>query len=295
MQNHIKYIQNLIDQGCPRPEEYEKLNNVFRFIHDRIQDGDLSREEVRNLWKKFAPVFSCNTMQGFALQKPHGYAGDFEIIDRIYQKWLSPDPKLVNWDHFFHWQCASRNTRNRKKFFIDKFSELARENGRNYQVLNVGSGPARDVKEFFDKNPTSKITFHCLDMDKNAIAYAKDICCELTQEQVIFDNVNVFRYKNKRDFDIIWSAGLFDYLDKKKFTFLLGRLLTMLKPDGRLIIGNYSLKNDSRAYMEFGEWYLNYRSPEELKEMALDCGVKTENIKVEQGVEGVNLFLVVEK
>ena len=294
MQTRIKYLKGLIDNGGPMPEDYAACNDFFIFVHKQLSEGSLSREEVRELWRGFDPVFSRKTLQGFVCEKLHGYAGDFEIIDKIYQKWLAPEPELANWDRFFHWQAAPKAVRNRKRYFIDKFSTLAQENGRDYQVLNVCSGPARDLKEFFTENPAAKMSFDCVDMDENAIAYAKDLCRDLNGDRISFHHSNIFRFKNEQEYDLIWSAGLFDYLDEKKFSFLLARLLTMLKPGGKLIIGNFTSGNDTRQYMEFGEWYVNHRSPAELKNLALNCNIKPENIEVEQEPEGVNLFLVVE-
>ncbi len=295
MQTHINYVQELINNGGPQPGNYEELNNFFVKVYDRVADGEMSREEIRNLWQHFNPAFTPETLQGFACHKQHGYAGDFEIIDKIYQEWLSPDPHLANWDRFFHWQSAPKAVRNRKRYFIEKFSTIAKSNGRDYQVLNVGSGPARDIAEFFTKNPTAKMTFHCVDMDENAITYAQNVCQNLTANQATFHHSNIFRFKNNQTYDFIWSAGLFDYLDDQKFIFLLKRLLAMLKPGGTIIIGNFSPANTARQYMEFGEWFLYHRNEEKLASLAQQCGPDNNCITVEQEPEGVNLFLVVNK
>ncbi len=295
MQTHINYVQELINNGGPQPDNYEELNNFFVKVYDRVAGGEMSREEVRDLWQHFDPVFTSKTMQGFVCHKQHGYAGDFEIIDKIYQEWLSPDPHLANWDRFFHWQSATKGTRNRKRYFIEKFSTISKNNSRDYQVLNVGSGPARDITEFFTKNPAAKMTFHCVDMDKNAITYAQNICQNLTADQVTFHNSNIFRFKSDQNYDFIWSAGLFDYLDDKKFIFLFKRFLAMLKPGGTIIIGNVSPTNTSRPYMEFGEWFLHHRNKNELQSLAQQCGLEPDSILIEQEPEGYNLFLVVNK
>ncbi|MCK5681040.1 methyltransferase domain-containing protein, partial [bacterium] len=207
----------------------------------------------------------------------------------------SPDPDLINWDRFSHWQSSAKAVRNRKRYFIDKFSNIAKNNGRDYQVLNVGSGPARDIYEFFTKNPAAKMTFHCVDMDENAITYAQNVCQNLTTDQIAFHHSNIFRFKNEQNYDLIWSAGLFDYLDDKKFVFLFKRLLAMLNSSGTIIIGNVSPANTSRPYMEFGEWFLFHRNKNELQSLAQQCGLEPDSITIEQESEGYNLFLVVNK
>ena len=137
--------------------------------------------------------------------------------------------------------------------------------------------------------------FHCVDMDENAITYAQNVCQNLTTDQITFHHSNIFRFKNDQNYDLIWSAGLFDYLDDKKFIFLFKHLLTMLNPGGTIIIGNFSPANTARQYMEFGEWFLYHRDEEELASLARQCGPDNDCITVEQEPEGVNLFLVVNK
>ena len=135
--------------------------------------------------------------------------------------------------------------------------------------------------------------FDCVDMDENAITYAQDVCKDLTIEQVNFYHKNIFRFKNNQTYDLIWSAGLFDYLDDKKFIFLFKRFLAMLNDGGTIIIGNVSPANTSRPYMEFGEWFLNHRTKSELQSLAQQCGLGLDSITVEHEPEGYNLFLKV--
>ncbi len=87
-------------------------------------------------------------------------------------------------------------------------------------------------------------------------------------------------------------AGLFDYLDDRKFVYLLGKLRAHLVTGGRLIIGNFSNRNPTRKYMElFGKWFLYHRSEQELVALATASGVAEEQVTVYSEPLGVNLFL----
>jgi hypothetical protein len=61
---------------------------------------------------------------------------------------------------------------------------------------------------------------------------------------------------------------------------------------GEIIIGNFSVSNPTRAYMEKGvAWYLFHRTPEQLRHLALKAGMQEEQIEVKTEPLGVNLFL----
>ncbi len=46
--------------------------------------------------------------------------------------------------------------------------------------------------------------------------------------------------------------------------------------------------------MEAGDWYLHYRTEDDLIRLALESGVAEDAVRVEQEATGVNLFLVIE-
>lgn len=268
----------------------------FLFLKNEINMLDkLSPEEDVLLTKIISSVLSIDTMQGYAFHKPKGYAGDYEMIDRIYTFWTSTNPTLKVWDDFFHSQEAPIAVRNRKKYFIHLASQLEKEKNGALRILNIGSGPARDVKEFFDINNLSESIIDCIELDKNAIEYAEKMCAAHSGK-VNFINNNIFRYKPNNRYDLVWSAGLFDYFTDKQFVMLLKRLSTFLTETGKIVIGNFSDFNPSRIYMEkFGHWYLNHRSKETLIQLAYDAGATKNMIHVDSEELGVNLFLHINK
>jgi SAM-dependent methyltransferase len=235
-------------------------------------------------------ISTTNCIQGFGFLKPHGYAGDYEIIDRIYTGWVSDDLSLRKWDEYFHVQPAPRAVRNRKAYFhrvLDRL-KLARPIHRVH-VLNVGSGPARDVYEYLAQS--NKFRFECIDLDTRAIEFAKCLCRSY-QDRVVFRRENVLRLCLDRQFDLIWSAGLFDYLADQMFLMVLRRLVPIIRPSGELVIGNFSKDNPSRYWMEaVGDWKLHHRTESELRALAHAAGVDDQRLSIGAEPEGVNLFL----
>lgn len=69
-------------------------------------------------------------------------------------------------------------------------------------------------------------------------------------------------------FDFIYSAGLYDYLPDVAAQRLTRRLLQMLRPGGRLLIGNFVPAGSGRAYQElFMDWTLVLHTEAQLREL----------------------------
>nr|VFJ65759.1 MAG: hypothetical protein BECKFW1821C_GA0114237_100838 [Candidatus Kentron sp. FW] len=89
MKHHKKYLQSLIRKGGPAPEDYYDLDAWIIEVWEQAKVGLIGEAERKDLIGLLGDAASVETMQGFTLQKPHGYAGDFEIIDRIYEHYVS--------------------------------------------------------------------------------------------------------------------------------------------------------------------------------------------------------------
>jgi len=285
------YLMSFVERGGPEPGAYVELNDYYSSINSMLKEGKISRAQIRELWAACGEAFSEDTLQGFVYKKPHGYRGDYEIIDKIYMGWISPKKHLENWDKFFHWHTAFKAVLNRKEYFKNMLSEIDKSQVIEKAVLNIGSGPCRDIYEYKREHPLSKIQFDCLDMDSKAIEYAKQM---LNGSDVTFFCKNAFRFRSEKKYDLIWSAGLFDYLDNEEFVFLLRSLMKMLTINGKMVIGNFSTSNPSRDCMELLEWFLFHRDITGLTELARKAGADPDLISVESEATGVNLFLIID-
>lgn len=285
----MNFIKKIVNKNGPDTSDHHELKNEIERIGKLLENNSDSHER-QMLIEIISPALTVNTMQGHAYHKPYNYAGDFEIIDKIYTSFKSDDEKYRKWDEFFHSQEAPCAVRNRKTFLLNTLNRITQEK-KSIQVLNVGSGPGRDVFDFFEKTSSSLVHFDCIDNDYKAIEYASKLCKPYLN-QVSFINTNIFKFRATQQYDLVWSAGLFDYLNDKLFIFLLKKLYSVLKPGGFLYIGNFSDQNPTRKYMEiFGNWYLCHRSEQQLHNLALQAGIAHLNIDISSEPLGVNLFL----
>lgn len=284
----IEYLSALVDQGGPLPEDYPQLNGWIDDIAIKRRSGLISMEDTKKVIEVLGEAMTPITMQGFAYHKPHGYAGDFEIIDRIYQKYTCPDKTLTRWDNFWQAHPAAQAVRHRTAYLISLVFKSITEKRRPIHVLNLASGPSRDVYECC--RLIDGVTFDCVEQDANAIAYAKTICTNYSA-RVRFHRANVIRYHPRQQYDLIWSSGLFDYFNDNLFSRVVRRYWKYLMPGGELVVGNFSTDNPSRNYMELFEWHLFHRTQDELCLLGEEAGIHSEAIRVTWEPLGVNLFL----
>jgi len=278
----LKFLQTLVKKGGPEPHEYKE----FTAIINNLEDPEL--EYFRDTIKE---SLNANTLIGHGFVKPFGYPGDFSIIHNIYKLYVNPDQKYSNWDRFFQDQAGAHAVRNRKDYFLRRCAEVERQVGGEKRILILGSGPATDVNEYLRSNPDSKIKFDLIDFDQNAINFAK-WQNEKFKDSIEYFKINVLRFKPYQWYDLIWSAGLFDYFKDKHFIYMINKYYKYLVDGGEFIIGNFSHSNPTKRLMEvLSDWYLVHRSKYDLVRMALEAQAKEEQVEVDMEELGVNLFL----
>lgn len=288
----LEYIRTLIDRGGPSASEYAEVDSWIREFYDAWDDGQLPSDSPARLREVMKRVLSPETMHGWAFCKPYGYAGDFEIIDRHYLQYVCSDPQLANWDRYWHCSPSATAVRNRKTYFHQLLQRhvKARDSGA-LEVLNIASGPARDVLEFLNGCKANS-HFDCVEHDERAILHAQNICAP-EASRVTFRHGNALRFRPVKLYNLIWAAGLFDYFSDRTFKFVLGRLLPFVAPGGELVIGNFNLSHSSAdlCWMRLYEWELQYRTADHLRTLAVQAGADDAHVRIGKEPSGVNLFL----
>jgi extracellular factor (EF) 3-hydroxypalmitic acid methyl ester biosynthesis protein len=281
-----EFLSFLIKKGGPDPQDYEIFTSIVNNL-DPLYIDDF-REKIKS-------ILNENTLIGHGFVKPYGYPGDFTLIDKIYKFQINEDPRYKNWDIFFQNQPGADAVRNRKDFFLKYCKDLV-INKKNAKVLILGSGPATDVYEFLSNSSgSSKISFDLIDFDQAAIDFSKKKN-EDFNGQISYDRINALRFNSFKLYDLIWSAGLFDYFKDKHFTFLIRKYINCLTEDGEIVISNFSTNNPTQRLMEvLSDWYLNLRTESDLFRIASDAYVDKKLVSIDKEPLGVNFFLKIRK
>lgn len=283
--------------ASPMPVYRDAIYAKVDTIADEIQCSDNKNEleeEFFNICKKFA----SGLMHERAREKPLGYAGDYLLIDWIYTNKTAESGDGRLFDRLFQSYEAAQAVRNRKSYFIQKCLDLSHQKKDRIDVLNLASGPCRDVLETFEASENGKnLFFHCIDQEPEAIAYAEKLLTNTKAwENVTLEMQNVLRLRTDKQYDLIWSAGLFDYLEDSTIVLLLKRLWKLLKDDGQIIFGNFGPNNPTRKGMELvSRWYLIHRSIDELMQLCQKANLPFRELEVENEPLGINLFCVIKK
>ena len=236
--------------------------------------GDSVVEVRRQFLDVTEPLLGRSRVIGHGRRKPYGYAGDFQIIDWTYNQFVDHgDPVGAALDQFYHAQIAPQAVRDRKDRFGAVLGELAIRNLRRpLAVLNVGSGPCRELVDGATAAglSPSDLDVVCVDNDARSISYAQELLGPAWQNSVTFHHGNALRFRPRQSFDLVWSGGLFDYLDNRPAVSLLTRLWAAVAPGGRLVVGNFADTHPTRPWIEWcGDWFLIHRSLKQMRVLGL--------------------------
>ena len=96
-------------------------------------------------------------------------------------------------------------------------------------------------------------------------------------------------------FDLVYCAGLFDYLPDLVCKRLMNLLYDLVAPGGLVISTNVSTANPSRNWMEYVlDWHLTYRGAPDFARLAPETA-PADDCSVQAIGDGVNIALEVRK
>ena len=220
--------------------------------------------------------------------KPLGYAGDYEMVNQILT-----DPRQGNSTYFqivntlFLKAAVAQAHRNRIDILVDylnKAAERARTEGREIEVLNVGCGPAIEIRRFIAENPQPHLLhFTLVDFSEPTIEYTRaridEVCArEGKKAHVEFVHESVHDLLKRaakrgaplegKTFDLVYCAGLFDYLSDKVCARLLQYFASRTNAGGTVLATNVHSNNPQQVLMEhLLEWHLIYRDEAQVESL----------------------------
>lgn len=240
--------------------------------------------------------------------KPLGYAGDYEMVNQ-----LLGDPRQGSSTYFqlvnatFLRAAVAEAHRNRIVILLDFLKRAvaaAEKTGRVFRVLNVGCGPAVEIQRLIAAGlDLSRVSFTLVDFSKETLDYTRGkiedaqnkhqrkVAVEFVQESV---HELLKRASRQADplassgYDVIYCAGLFDYLSDKVCARLIRYFLNRSNPGARLLVTNVHSSNPERHGMEhLLEWHLIYRDEAQMQSIMSEVSAP---VDLYTDPTGVNVF-----
>jgi extracellular factor (EF) 3-hydroxypalmitic acid methyl ester biosynthesis protein len=242
--------------------------------------------------------------------KPLGYAGDYEMVNMMFREpseGRSIFSKMVN---VYALQLPPIIAhRNRIDYLTEQLvAEACRlaTRGRPLRVLNLGCGPAQEIQRFLAQQELShRAAFTLIDFNDETLAYSGNLLNEIKRRhwrattiemtkksvhQILKHADRAAHITEPERFDLVYCAGLFDYLSDKVCRRLLEIFYEQLSPDGLLIATNVAA-NPARNEMEcFLEWHVIHRTVQQMRAL-VPTRASRENVTLKHDPTGVNVFL----
>jgi len=249
-----------------------------------------------------------------AYEKPLGYAGDYRLMELIQNPALEGDSLYGRFLHY----AAQRFTlatavRARGDVAVAALRKALAED-RPVRIASLACGPAIELQRVFADLPVRRapIELMLIDQDDDALrachrellrvvnarpdaALVTAHCLRFSVRQIVLpkrgDEQRLVA-DVLRDLDLVYSMGLFDYLQQPLARRVVLALSKMLRPGGRMLIGNLKRVPDSSWMMEFtAEWNLVYRKTPEMVDLASEMAPSPSRLRVTRDQTGMCLFL----
>ncbi|HEV8550289.1 MAG TPA: PilZ domain-containing protein [Polyangiaceae bacterium] len=247
-----------------------------------------------------------------ARHKPLGYPGDYEIMNGLYANhFVGPTLFAKGLNLAFVSTPAAVAVRTRKDQLKREIGAAidARAGAERTRILSIAAGPAQEIYELLEERSSlpCPVDIVLFDQDKRALSYSyrrlQKLVTSKWKDQVnllhLHDSIrHLLRgaavFAGHGAFDLVYSCGLFDYLQMPSAVSLCRSLYSLVAPGGRLYVGNMVPSCASRWVMELHlDWFLVYRERSEMLEFGrLATGAPAEIV---EEPTRVNPFLLLRK
>jgi extracellular factor (EF) 3-hydroxypalmitic acid methyl ester biosynthesis protein len=263
--------------------------------------------------RQLHPQLLCSPFAYRTYHKPLGYAGDYEMVNMILRDPLeggSLFAKSVNL--WLLSQAPAEAHRNRIKYLTKILAQEIRRvagHGRRARIFNLGCGPAGEIQDFIAQDETcNHAVFTLLDFNDETIHHAKHVLENLrlrygrrTEIEMVKKSVHqVLKDAGARNgsgdqYDMVYCAGVFDYLSDRICKRLMNIFYDMVAPGGLLVVTNVDTSNPSRQTMEnMLDWHLIYRNRKQLQALKPDSAPDAASC-IQSDPSDCNLFFEIRK
>jgi len=209
-----------------------------------------------------------------SFRKPRGYPGDAALLDFIYGFTPMPPGTSAMGTAVFEFnreRQAPRSVRSRAEILAREIDETAAQT-ESPRILSIACGHLREAGLSKAVMEGRIGEFIALDQDPLSLAEVERAYASrgvrTVQESVRAILAGKARFTG---LNLVYAAGLYDYLSERVAARLTRLMFDMLAPGGRLLIANFAPCLNDIGYIEsYMGWKLIYREPQEMIALARD-------------------------
>jgi hypothetical protein len=265
-----------MDRALALIESGNVRDGVDRLVHTLATKR---RTLGQTAWRAFArealahritPYLHADPFTFRAFSKPRGYAGDAVMMDYIYgvRREELPQPAADVFDYTTRWGASPRSVRARRVVLARAIDHVAEDLGRPIDVVAFAAGHLREV-ELSASVAQGQARITAVDADPESIEEAVRSYSSVgvvgrhgSVRQVLCGKLGLPAA------DLVYTAGLYDYLTDPVAERLTCALFNAVRPGGTMLIANFLPDIADAGYMEsFMDWHLIYRNDQQMREL----------------------------
>ena len=210
-----------------------------------------------------------------SFHKPRGYAGDAVMLDHIYglgEAKFAPHPATLAGQVYFATinSASVRAVRFRRAILAKLIDETVHRVGDGWaKILSIAVGHLREAELSQTVMEGRVGELIALDQDLESL--------EVINRDYAGRNIRTVHGSvrqligGKAKFsgcDLVYAAGLFDYLEQPVGKRLVERMFDMVRPGGKIMVANFAHGIPDVGYMEaMMDWWLVYRSQQQVADL----------------------------
>jgi extracellular factor (EF) 3-hydroxypalmitic acid methyl ester biosynthesis protein len=277
-------------------EAFEQSQRCCREFERRCASDQATLREAQQFFRKeIAPWFSKSWIAQRAHSKPSGFAGDYEMLIKLYDE-ATPALGLGGYiDLCILDLPLARAVRGRlaaaRAFLLEEIESRKRPT----RILDIASGPCREYLEWpVTPHPVEVVA---LDNDKEALRYVEQ---QMVEQLPASCDLQPARYNALRtrsseatlrtfgSFDIIYSVGLCDYLADDHLVGLFAGWRETLNENGVLYIAFKDTERyDKTPYQWHLDWFFYQRTMGDVLKLYEQAGFDVDAIHTSRDSTGI--------
>lgn len=251
---------------------------------------------------RIAALLRQEPATGWAFRKPRGYAGDAHLIDFLYEHAASvnelraatPRGRAMNAMVLASPTAVAVQERRR---LLARLLDATAERVARPEALVLACGHLREADYATSLDRFDRLV--ALDQDSESIAAMRRSYCHVAALVAVEASIGrmIVRPLVHGRFDLIYAAGLYDYLDDSTATRLTKGMFSALKPGGRLLFANFCTGVPDYGFMDaFMDWRLILRDETEMQRL-VDAlpGAEVARTLLFRGLNRAVIYALVEK